>query len=179
MWCVRLKCQHGLALCTWNMNGLEYWFYSFNLWIFTKFWAEKYDFQPTYKGFFMEKMAQISHSSKKIKFQITRFFWFFKVPVGSQKYGRILFIRSFHIWYIASFSFFCFLDDCHFGYIKKNWLVPDQCLFLGAKFCQISTWNKKNSTYTKDFPLKTWPKFTRFWGGKKIPHYQTFYDKFQ
>jgi hypothetical protein len=35
--------------------------------------------------------------------------------------------------------------------------------FWGRNFAKFRPEKKKNSTYTKDFPLKTWPKFTGFW----------------
>jgi hypothetical protein len=61
--------------------------------ILPNFYLKRYDFN-LFKGYLMKKIAQIQQISKK-KIQITKFLW--EVPIGCEKYRRILVFLYFHI----------------------------------------------------------------------------------
>ncbi len=79
---------------------------------------EKYDFD-LYEGFSILKKGPNSSDFEKKAFTITRFLLL--VPIGSQKYRKILIFSYFHkILTCGQIWLNHFQDDSHLGYITKS-----------------------------------------------------------
>jgi hypothetical protein len=87
--------------------------------IFAEFRPEKYDFD-LFTGFFMEKIIQIRQILTTSFFFKSPDFYHKFPPVGSQDYRRILLFFLLSCLVCSQIWLNCFLNDRHFGYIKKS-----------------------------------------------------------